>query len=494
MQNGQCRELEERVLKAEGSEIVLESSKMKNPKESDEDSLVEQMMMVNKALEVEKQMAEDRAEEWKRKFEKLAETVRKLDEIGAFRVGDLELDEDVKVGLMLAGVTFPLGKDKEESLCREGLANNHQVSGCSPCVTTPVKDYMAGRNRDDGVASRRRVNKMLVFEDDGGKSTDVVDLCDSEEEERIDEKDTLEERGVGEEECEDEDVGACEVDTNASGRKRKRVITSDSENDDDDDDDDDEDNIPIATLKNLRPQNHEVVDALSAEGEGLRRRQRRASSRLRRQRDLEEISASSEGHPTERLTGIPKDDENETEEEEESESESLNGFIVDDDKYASEEEFDDTEEGGDAPEEGSDGEASYADVIARLRRDKKPGERKWDLQGDMLAAFGKDPELCMRAVCVLYRFQTEGEKATRSSHVANGRGFNMADADRGTRIGQFLTDGDPEGDLKKSVEELRSFEFNAVEICEDLARHYSKQLFEIYHNREDPFFAAPPSP
>lgn len=128
MQNGRCCELEERVSKAEESEIVLESSKMKNPKESGEDSLVEQMMMVNKALEVEKQMAEDRAEEWKRKFEKLAETVRKSDEIGAFR--DLELDEDVKVGLELAGVTFPLGKDKEESLCREGLANNnHQVSG-----------------------------------------------------------------------------------------------------------------------------------------------------------------------------------------------------------------------------------------------------------------------------------------------------------------------------------------------------------------------------
>lgn len=65
---------------------------------------------------------------------------------------------------------------------------------------------------------------------------------------------------------------------------------------------------------------------------------------------------------------------------------------------------------------------------------------------------------------------------------------------RGTRIGQFLTDGDPEGDLKKSVEELRRFECNAVEICSDLARHYSKQLFEIYNNREDPFFAAPPSP
>ncbi|CAN6976639.1 unnamed protein product [Brassica oleracea var. botrytis] len=458
-----------RFKELESEKLVLEEE-MRKLKESDEDSLVEQMM-VNKALEVEKQVAENKAEEWKIKFEKLAEAVRKLDELGAFRVGELELDEDVKVGLELADV----GKKKIESLCREGLVN-HQVSGCSPCVTTPVKDSsMSGRNRDD-VSSRRRVNKMLVFEGDGGKSTDVVDLSDSETEERIDR----------EEECEDEDVGACEVDTN-TGRKRKRVITSDSENDDDDD------NIPIATLKNLKPppQNHDSPSTGENVSGGMRK-QRRVSSRLRKQK---EISTSSECNPTERLVGIPTtgnahdDDDTEEESEQESESDSLNGFIVDD-ETASEE----GAEGTVPEEEGSDGETGYADVIARLRRDKKPGEHKWNLEGEMLAAFGKDPELCMRAVCVLYRFQTEGEKATRSSHVANGRGFSMADADRGTRIGQFLTDGDPEGDLKKSVEELRSFEFNAVEICSALARHYSKQLFEIYNNREDLFFAAPPSP
>ncbi|CAH8326915.1 unnamed protein product [Eruca vesicaria subsp. sativa] len=446
---------------------------MNNLKESDEDCLVEQMM-VNKALEVEKQMAENKAEEWKIKFEKLAETVQKLDEVGAFR--ELELDEDVRVGLELAGVKFPLGEKKIESLCREG---NHQVSGCTPpYVTTPVKDYMPGRNKDD-VSSRRRVNKMLVFEGDDN----VVDLSDSERDEENDGKDPLEEKtSVGEEEeYEDEDVGACEVNTNTS-RKRKRVITSDSENDNDDNDEDD--NIPIATLKNLKPQNHKAEENVS----GGFRRKRRASSRLRKQRDLEDMS---EEHPTERVVGIPitGDAAEDDETEEESEGESLGGFIVPDEPA--------NEEGSEdivPEEEESDGEAGLADVMAMLRRDKKPGEHKWEFEGEMLADFGKDPELCMRAVCVLYRFQTEGEKATRSTLVANGRGFSMADADRGTRIGQFLTDGDPEGDLKKSVEELRSYNSNAVEICSDLARRYSKQLFEIYNNREDPFFAAPPSP
>lgn len=55
-------------------------------------------------------------------------------------------------------------------------------------------------------------------------------------------------------------------------------------------------------------------------------------------------------------------------------------------------------------------------------------------------------------------------------------------------LGDFLTEGDPEGDLKKSVEELQEHDPKAVELCRTLATHYSKQLFEIYQNKEDPFF------
>ncbi|XP_024012402.1 uncharacterized protein LOC18017871 isoform X2 [Eutrema salsugineum] len=439
-------------------------------------------MMVNGALEVEKQLAEN-------KFEKLAEAVRKLDEIGAFRDGELVLDENVKLGLELASVKLPIGKKTES--CE---AYNHQISG-SPDITTPVKDCMSGRNRDD-LSSRRRVSKMLVFEDDGSKSTNVDDLSDNETEERnkkeSDGMDALEERSIGEN-YEDDDVEACEVNT-STPRKRKRVVTSDSENDDDDD----EDNIPISILKNLKPPNEEMSDLVDTpsieenESGGLRS-QRRVSSRLRKKRVLEEISTSSERNLRERLVGIPTTgnaEDDETEEESELESESLNGFIVDDESAS--EKTDETE--GDVREEVSDGETGYAEIMSRLRRDKKPGKRKWEYLTDMQADFGKDPELCMRAVCALYRLQTEEEKAARSSYVANGRGFSKFDAERGCRIGHFLTDGDPVGDLKKSVEELRSFEPGAVEICEHLAGRYSKQLFGIYNNREDPFFAAPPSP
>lgn len=59
---------------------------------------------------------------------------------------------------------------------------------------------------------------------------------------------------------------------------------------------------------------------------------------------------------------------------------------------------------------------------------------------------------------------------------------------RGSLLAEFLTDGDPQGDLKKSVEDLHRYHPKAHEMCRKLATHYSKQLFTIYHNKEDPFF------
>ncbi|CAA7051634.1 unnamed protein product [Microthlaspi erraticum] len=495
-----CLELEERVSKAE-----LETELQKRNKEFEsleqrykesEEELVEQMM-VTTTVEYEKQVAEKEAKDWKRKFETLVDTFRKLDEIGALRELELEsLDENVKLGLGLAKIKLPIPKKTEscqDDLNRKGLAY-HQISGL-PYITTPVKDYMVGRDRDDA-SSRRRVKKMLVFDDDGRKSVDVVVLSDSDAEERSEKEsdgvDTLEERSVGEN-YEDED---CEVNTNTplGGRKRKRVITSDSENNDAEDEDD---NIPIAILKNLKPVKQEtygLVDSPPSKEEnepGRLKRQRRVSSRLREKRVVEESFTSR----SERLVGIQttdnaEDDETEEEEESGSESNSLDGFIVPDEITS--EKSDETGGDDDAPPEEDD--TVYVEVMSRLRRDKKPKDRNWEYEADMLADFGKDPELCMRAVCVLYRFQTEDEKLSRTSHVTNSRGFNKLDAKRGTRIGQFLTDKDPEGDLVKTVEELESFDFEAVEVCGELARRYSKQLFEIYNNREDPFFFAPPSP
>lgn len=59
---------------------------------------------------------------------------------------------------------------------------------------------------------------------------------------------------------------------------------------------------------------------------------------------------------------------------------------------------------------------------------------------------------------------------------------------RGTYLAEFLTDGSQEGELVKSVKELEMFDFKGLEDCRKLASRYSKQLFTIYQNKEDPLF------
>ena len=43
-------------------------------------------------------------------------------------------------------------------------------------------------------------------------------------------------------------------------------------------------------------------------------------------------------------------------------------------------------------------------------------------------------------------------------------------------------------DLNKTVEELELYDSKGIELCRSLALKYSKQLFEIYQNKEDPYF------
>lgn len=135
----------------------------------------------------------------------------------------------------------------------------------------------------------------------------------------------------------------------------------------------------------------------------------------------------------------------------------------------------------------SDGDLNLNEILSQIQRNKDQ-KRKWEFEADMLAAFGKDPQICMKAVCTLYRQQTSEERTIKGSLHYNGRGFSNVDAFRGSTLAEFLTDGDPLGDVKKSVKELKEYDPKGIEICRTMALRYSKQLFEIYKNKEDPFF------
>lgn len=134
----------------------------------------------------------------------------------------------------------------------------------------------------------------------------------------------------------------------------------------------------------------------------------------------------------------------------------------------------------------SDEDMNFSKILSQIQRRKDHME--WEFEADMLAAFGKDSELCMKAVCALYKQQTSEEQMSRGTLYSNQRGFSKFDAHRGSTLAEFLTHGDPRGGLKKSVKELQEHDPKAVEMCRTLAIRYSKQLYQIYRNKEDPFF------
>ncbi|XP_055828895.1 uncharacterized protein LOC129896929 [Solanum dulcamara] len=184
-----------------------------------------------------------------------------------------------------------------------------------------------------------------------------------------------------------------------------------------------------------------------------------------------------------------------------SEGESLGGFIVSSSDVSDDDDISNSdsalqsnssvaEDSITGSEYISESDSDYGEIISRIQRHKSD-KLEWEFEGDMLSAFGKDPELCMKAVCVLYRQQTSEEQCCKGTIIHNQRGFSQCDAFRGSTLAEFLTDGNRQGDLMKSMKELQAYDPSGIELCITLATRYSKQLFSIYKNKEDPFFSAP---
>ncbi|TMW94730.1 hypothetical protein EJD97_009881 [Solanum chilense] len=268
-------------------------------------------------------------------------------------------------------------------------------------------------------------------------------------------------------------------------RRASNIIASDSDTDDDDD------KVPICMLKtrhfcekssNDHPRGHSIQTGDSDD-------EVRNLSSKRRLVKLSQCEGKGGGG-------------NDIEEEvSNSEGESLGGFIVSSSDISDDDDTSNSvgalqsnsavaEDSITDSEYVSESDSDYGEIISRIRRNK--GDKlEWEFEGDMLAAFGKDPELCMKAVCVLYRQQTSEEQCCKGTIDHNQRGFSHCDAFRGSTLAEFLTDGDPKGDMTKSVKELQAYDPKGIELCRTLATRYSKQLFSIYKNKEDPFFSAP---
>ncbi|KAG4969537.1 hypothetical protein JHK85_035958 [Glycine max] len=73
-----------------------------------------------------------------------------------------------------------------------------------------------------------------------------------------------------------------------------------------------------------------------------------------------------------------------------------------------------------------DEDMDFGKILSKIQRSKT--NMKWEFEAGMLAAFGKDPELCMKVVCALYRQQTSVEQLSKGALLSNQRGFNKFDA------------------------------------------------------------------
>lgn len=265
----------------------------------------------------------------------------------------------------------------------------------------------------------------------------------------------------------------------------------------------DDDDVPISKLVT----NVNSVSAAVSENrvpESLSR-QRLASLRKIKESRLQKSSNTKRNMNTmEILKEDDGDDASIEENESESQDESMEDFIDDSSDFSEKSDSDDSlsiksDNGNSLSRNSDNGEASggsentsgddinYGEIISKLRRKRDSHTSKWEFEAEMLADFGKDPEMCMKAVCALYRQQTSEEQSAKGALYRNNRGFSHCDAYRGTSLAEFLTDGSG-GELRKSVEELKQYSAKGIEVCRELAKRYSKQLFAIYKNKEDPFF------
>ncbi|KAK3159700.1 hypothetical protein QOZ80_1BG0049990 [Eleusine coracana subsp. coracana] len=307
---------------------------------------------------------------------------------------------------------------------------------------------------------------------------------------------------------EDEDMGVCELGSGEGddqegvitcSRKRALHRASDSENEDVDaaagvsglkrasglaatemESEDEDDMIPISkVLKKIRKKRASDDDELG-DAQGCSPPQTRRSARLVKKR---------QAAPQVLKFAEPK--QYEGSEDDTEEDDDMDDFINDGDP--SEDDGEPESFGASPVNEESSPELEESDIVTDYKEaidciGRKKKDRDWNLEGDMLAAFREKPELCLKAVCALYRKQTEDEQLEKSALFHNKRGFNHIHATRASFIAEFLLDGDPHGPLMKTVDDLEAHDQCALKYCQMIASHYSKQLFAIYQNEEDPYF------
>ncbi|CAI0412954.1 unnamed protein product [Linum tenue] len=478
---GKYKALELRKLDIEDELKSLKARKV----EEDDDELF-QLKVENVTLECEKKKAESEVEIWKRKYHELKSMVGRI-------------TDKIEYGYVpAAGATCDISR--------------------TPCSNLPnnVESLFGGENSRG--RSCRKARRHLFFEkekdsimkmapstptDPKGNLSGIINIDDSDDEPNNSDEEVKALKTSLKSRVDDlsldDDMNVC-IGNNpcATTPKRKRaanVVATDSESEDDD--------IPLSQLKAKRfrkvsfdanglsqaaspsasddddnDDDEDVRDTVTP-----RRRRLKRMGESRRKSDAQQLASSETncGSKDERGIRTTADGaEDSTADEEEgsgSSDDSMKEFIV---------ESSDTSSGDTcSTEDSADIGVEMKDIVSKLQRSRNR-KFNWESVGEMQSDFGKDNELCMRAVCALYRQQTSDEQVAKNTFHSNKRGFSQSHAPRASKIAAFLIDST--GDLSKSVEELRAYDPKAVDKCRDWALHYANQLFNIYKSGEDPFF------
>ncbi|XP_073130830.1 uncharacterized protein [Henckelia pumila] len=520
----------------------------------DEEDKITKLVIENSVLECEKKKAECEIDGWKVKCEELEIQVLELQKrlLSEMSKKGLELPDVDSARLKGKTVLNPVPASQVQNSDEYKSTEDDNVT-VTPPGDMPSKKYTRADEikdspqREFNVTYGRRVRKCLSFTEDKSASKSfspstpggrphVIDIDISDSDDNLDAPDiqlqdldltgrkgsfnstddglgnamyenkltskarctsVLEQQG-----CEEEVAcynGSKHYLLTPKRRRVSKVVTSDSESDD---------NIPIGRLASKNQRSHVLNSSLSSNSASDTESQDKIDERITKQLNFAEMGASRKrtykGIDSNNIVGTLKNESDEDEmklddlgSEDEmklddigSEGESLDGFIV---NSSNDSDCDvSAEDTSGESEDSLDSVMDYKEIMSGLRRESKH-KMKWEFEADMLADFGKNPEICMKAVCALYRQQTSEEKSCKATINLNRRGFSQCDAHRGSALAEFLTDGEPQSDVKKSVEELLEFNPKGDELCRELAKHYSKQLFAIYHNGEDPFFKSPQS-
>ncbi|PIN27128.1 hypothetical protein CDL12_00100 [Handroanthus impetiginosus] len=426
----ECKSLEieheNRVLKQRNEELEKSTEN-----DEEEDDRITQLMIENNVLECEKKKAESEIGDWKVKYRELEMKVIELEkrfaglmksgldlpEMDGYNVGGrpsmvrMETDNEVTADKDASG-TGPINTPSKQYTGAEGYKGGHQF------------EFQSRVRKSLDFAAERNSHKNISPSTPGGKPPfGPIDISDS-----------------------DDDLNDAHMELSESKRRKitRRVaciVTSESE-------DDSDDNIPICRLTSKHTLGHSsdnlengksVNDSCSKDDNSKKISPRR---RLIRVCTLEDKGVSGKRScksqknlGTVETTNESTDEDEMEDDDSHSEGESLGGFIVNSSEDSgsncddmSENRELSSDHSGDS-EHSSESSMAYDEVISGLRRDRKD-KMKWDFEADMLADLGKFPELCMKAVCALYRQQTSEEKSCKATIVLNGRGFNHVHAFR----------------------------------------------------------------